>query len=697
MTRGFARIIFSKNKLPELRQDTHSECGHTCAAMIANYHGHLIDLISLREIDTPPDNGINLLALMKLLEKLKLQSRAIKIELMELSQIKSPAILHWDLNHFVVLKSMNSRYLIIHDPAQGRRKIPIKEASASFTGVVLEIEPSTDFSRLSTTKTLGIFDLFKQIPGIIKTLLVLFMLSLSIEFLALLNPLFIQYVSDNLLTSLNLNNLYIVALGFAILTSCHAFIDYVRSHLAVYLSNTVSEQLASNLVSHILKLPLSYFEKRHRGDILSRFQSLPELQKKITTDSINNLLDGLFIIINLVVMLIYSRLLTFIVLITLALYLGLRLLSYPYLKNQTEESIREHAHENSKFLELLNSMMPIKIFVKEGAIHSLWKNHFIKALNADVRLAKLSILYQSSTLLLFNIEPIVIICLGAQLALSNHFSIGMLIAFLAYRQQFMTKSSGLIQRLIDFKLIAIQLNRLSDILLHPIEEEKNLPIVHKQLTGSLRLENLSFQYTAHQQAIFKNINLEIHAGEKLVITGPSGIGKTTLLKVMMGLLDKTEGEIYLDQIPLSLLGKKSYRAITSSVMQSDSLISGSILDNISFLDLTIDLDRLYFATEAAQIHSTIINLPMGYETLIGDMGSILSGGQKQRLLLARALYKQPKILFLDEASSHLDTETEQKINLALKKMDITQIVIAHRQETIDMADRVINIGKEPAL
>lgn len=681
----------SRKKLPVIKQDQFSECGHACVTMISNYHGHKIDLLSLRDIEAPSINGSSMLDLVRLFERLDFTTRAIRVELDELNHVQCPAVLHWNLNHFVVLKSVHRKYVVIHDPAAGERKVLFNELSNSFTGIILEVKKKEQFSVIQAQSKLVLFDLFKNIKGLKNSLTILLFLSLAIELFILINPLFIQYVTDGIVSSNSINNLYVVVTGFLILTICHTFIEYMRSHFIVYLTNRMAEYFSSGVMHHLLKIPYSYFERRHKGDILSRFQAINEIQSKITTDSINTLLDGFVMILALVIMLIYSVKLTLIVLFALSIYIGIRIAAYQHHKKQTEISIGEHAQVNSKFLEIIQSIMSIKLYLKEKSMFQGWQNHFIKAMNADIKISRVNILYNIANMVVFNVEHIMVIAMGALLVMHNQFSIGMLMAFLAYRQSLVNKSSSFIQKIFDYKLISVQLDRVADILLQPVEIKDNVKCINKEIKGDIKVNNLSYRYAENQNWILKDVSFHIKKGEKIAITGPSGIGKTTLLKIMLGLVSPSEGEVFIDDISLSTLGMSKYRNICASVMQDDTLVSGSILDNITFMDTNINIDTVYEVTKMAQIHDDILRMPMGYETLIGDLGSSLSGGQKQRVLIARALYKNPKILFLDEATSHLDNETEIKINNVLKKLNITQIIIAHREESIKMADRVVNL------
>jgi ATP-binding cassette, subfamily B, bacterial CvaB/MchF/RaxB len=680
-------------KLPIILQDEIAECGHACIVMISRFFGHTLDLYGLRKINKPSAEGITMRQINQLLEQLKFKTRALRVPMSELHFIKTPAILHWNMNHFVVLKKVKKNKIIIHDPAIGVRTCSIDEFSNSFTGFVLEVEKSLDFKSICSENKITLYKIIKTIPKINKLFGYLILLSVSIEVLTIINPLFIQYTTDQVLGSNSISNLYTIAGAFVLFILIHTIAEYTREHLILFTTTYFADSFNSNVFKHLLTLPINFFSSRHQGDIQSKFQSIEQIRAKISNDFINTLLDGVMFIITLAVMLAYSPILTGIVLVALTIYASLRFVSYQSLKNQSASSIYLHAKVASIFLETLRAITPIKLFLKENMRFTTWRNKFIDALNADIKVSKQQILYKISNHLLFNLEHIIVICVGANLVLTKKFSIGMLLAFLSYRLMIVNKSAALIQNIFDYKLLSIQLNRLSDILLQDSELTNHEATFCSQTIKSLSLKNISFQYHHDKTHIIKHLNLEITQGEKIAIIGHSGCGKSTLLKIMMGLLIPTAGKINVNNIPMNTYGLNNYRCKIAAVMQNDSLLTGSILDNITFFDEQIDMKLVQTVAEQSQIHEMIINLPMGYETLIGDMGSILSGGQKQRLLLARALYKQPNILFLDEATSHLDIENEGKINIALKSLDITQIIIAHRRETIKMADKIINLSE----
>ncbi|KIE06022.1 Uncharacterized protein NF27_CF00060 [Candidatus Jidaibacter acanthamoeba] len=687
------QFTFSSYKLPIILQTEVTECGLACLAMIANYYGYKTDLLTLRRQFSTSLRGSKLLDLINIGKKLFLLSRPLKLELHDLSKLKTPCILHWDLDHFVVLKDIIGNKVIIHDPAVGIMKYTLAEVSKHFTGVALELIPTVDFQKKKEKTNLYLSDLWSSVIGLKKQLLQILLVSFSLEVFEIIIPIFTQLVTDDVIVAKDYPLLYVLGIGFGLLMFTKALSSFVRSWIIIYLSNTLNIQLVANLMYHLFKLPLNYFEKRHIGDIISRFNSLTQIQEKLSIDFVVAIVDGCMIIITFIMMLIYSPLLTLVVTVTLSLYIMVRIILYPTMLYRAQESLILSAKEQSIFMESIRAILPLKVFGKETIRESIWQNCYIDKLNANISVSRLNLVYQFLMELIFGLEQVLIIALGAKSIMDdNGFSIGMLIAYLSYRQQFISKAQNMIEKLLQYKMLKIHLERVADIAL--TVPEQNIQGVIKDIKivdGNLQVENLAFRYSEQDPYIFKNINFTVKKGETLAIIGPSGCGKTTLMKVLLGLLTSSSGNIFIDNVDIKKLGLHTYRSQIAAVMQDDMLLSGSIADNICFFDPEPNYEHMYTCAMIAAIHNDIVHMPMSYQTLVGDMGTTLSGGQKQRVLLARALYTRPKILFLDEATSHLDINNENIINKHIKQIGVTCIIISHSKETVGIADHIFDL------
>jgi len=682
--------FWQRNSLPMMHQTEAAECGLACIAMVAGFHGYNTSLNELRQKFSLSIEGCTLLDLMNFAEKLQLSSRPLRIELEDLAALQTPCILHWDLNHFVVLKSVRASQVVIHDPALGIRKLTWEEASKHFTGIALELLPTNEFALKPGQTRLGLSDFWSKITGLKRSLVLLFTLSILLQVFTLVAPYYMQLVVDDVILTSDTSLLLVLAIGFAMVLLFEITTNAVRGFVLLHFGSLLNIQMAGNLFHHLIRLPLSYFEKRHMGDVVSRFGSLRQVRELLTTGVIEALIDGLMAIAILAVILMYSPTLSLVVMAAVLLYAGFRLVMYRSLRTVSEQEILAQAKENSNFMETVRGIQTIKLFGSEAKREGLWQNYFIEATNQSIRLGVFNISYQTVNRLLFGLENILVVYLAAQLVLAGGFSTGMLFAFMAYKSQFMDRMARLIEKIIQFRMLSLHFERLGDIALtskervHPEQERES-----RLLDGRLELRNIDFSYSDVTKPVLQDINLLIEPGESVALVGPSGCGKTTLMKVMLGLLKPGKGEVLVDGLPLPQLGLANYRRQIAAVMQDDQLLSGSIRDNIVFFEEQFDMRRVVECAQMAAVHQDIEKMPMGYNSLIGDMGSALSGGQKQRILLARALYRQPRILFMDEATSHLDTKTESYVSKAIKELNITRVVIAHRPETIASVDRII--------
>ena len=443
-----------------------------------------------------------------------------------------------------------------------------------------------------------------------------------------------------------------------------------------------------------MRLPIAYFEKRHIGDILSRFTSIEPIRTVLAEGMIAAAIDGVMAILTLAMIFVYSLQLGLVVLVVFGLYAGLRFGLYRLLRERSLAVIEARANQSSTFIETMRAIQSLKIFNRESDRESQWLNRYADVVSANVRLGRTKIAFIGINDALFGLENIVTIYLAARLALSGNFTIGMIFAFVSYKQQFIDKAVQLIEKGLDFRILELHLERLSDIALSPLERgHDQLMAYTRQIQGKVELRNVSFHYAETESAVLEDISFVVEPGEFVTIMGPSGGGKTTLTKITLGLLEPTRGEILIDGIPLSTIGPRAYREHVGAVMQEDMLLSGSITDNICFFDPSFDYERMIQCAKMASIHDEIMAMPMAYNSLVGDMGSSLSGGQKQRVMLARSLYREPRILFLDEGTSNLDVENERRINHSLKKLQMTRINVAHRPEISTGVDRTLWIAR----
>ncbi|MBV2208379.1 MAG: peptidase domain-containing ABC transporter [Thermomonas sp.] len=672
-----------------LTQSESAECGLASLAMVAGAHGLRLSLAELRQRFPLSLKGAKLNQLIHIAQSLGFQTRPLRLDMEDLGKLQLPCILHWDFNHFVVLTKVGKSKVTLLDPAIGERRLSLSEVSDHFTGVALELTPSHAFKPRKAAPTISVRQLTGRITGLWRTLAQLLLLSLALQVFVVLAPFFMQWVVDQVLISADKNLLTVLGLGFGLALLLQIGIGLLRGWSVVYLSSRLGLQWMGNVFAHALRLPLEFFEKRHLGDITSRMASVQAIQRTLTTSFVEALIDGLMAVVTFGLMLVYSWKLALVTLLAVALYAGIRLVAYRPLRDGTEKQLVAAAKQQTHLLESLRGMQSVKVAGAEGLRRSTYDNLMVDTVNQDVRIAQMGLGFNSASQLVFGVERIAVIWIGALLALQNVFSVGMLIAFLAYKDQFAQRMGALIDKGIEFRMLRLHGERLADIVLTPPEDAELRPELPAPEEASIEVESLGFRYADGEPWVLKGLSFQIEAGDAVAIVGASGCGKTTLVKLLLGLLKPNEGSIRIGGHDLHKTGPANLRKIVGAVMQDDQLFGGSLADNISFFDPQVDQARVEQAARMAAIHDEITTMPMGYHSLIGDMGSSLSGGQKQRVILARALYRNPKLLFLDEATSHLDVANEHLVNAAVKQLEVTKVIVAHRPETIASADRVL--------
>ncbi len=681
-------------RVPLILQSEAPECGIACLAMVASFHGHRTDLSAMRVRLSPSLKGITLKHIAQIAETMAMTARGVQVPLDSLGKLRLPAILHWDMNHFVVLTSVDGRKMTVHDPARGKRVLTLDEASRHFTGVAMEFTPSAGFQQKDERERIRSWQLLSVASGLKGTIAQILILSFALEVFALAMPFFLQLTVDRVLVGRDRDLLTVLGIAFGALVLIQVAVSAVRAWVGVYLSTNINLKLLTTLFDHMLRLPLAWFEKRNIGDIVSKFRSVDAIQRTLSTTFVETAVDGIMVVLTLVVMAYYSLMLTSVVLGAAILYGSLRWAFYYPQRYATDEQLAHEARSGTHFIETLRGMMALKLNLREAERRSAYQNLVVDQTNAGVRVQNVGILQRSSNALIFGLEMVIVIWLAALLVMEGKFTVGMLYAFLGFKLLFLTRVINLIDKWNDFRMLDLHAERIADIALAEAEEGSKPQMPGEVASGPLTIEakDLGFAY-GPEGFVFRNVNLKVEPGQSLAIVGPSGCGKTTLVKVLLGLLPPTEGEVLVNARNLADWDTAQYRSRVGAVMQDDQLFVGTIEDNISFFDTEHDPAKVRECARTAMIDEEIMAMPMQYNTIVGSLGMALSGGQKQRVLLARALYRNPKVLFLDEAFDQVDLGLERRISSALSANLLSLVVVSHRPDTALNAHKQLHLRK----
>ncbi len=677
--------------LKSLLQAEAAQCGHTCLAMVLDYHGYRMDALALQREFPASMRGVTLATLIDDAHAAGLQCRALRIELEEVPQLETPCILHWDMDHFVVLAKASAKEVVIHDPAIGLRRMRLSELSPHFTGVALELSPTTTFVKRKLDDGISLRHLVGQVRGLKRSAVQILSLSLILQLFGLLTPFYMQWILDDVLVTRDKDLLWLISVGFVLSMLVTSSIGWLRSWCLAYLSARVGMQWFGSILAHLLRLPMGYFQKRHLGDVVSRMESVHAIQNTLSSSFIEALLDGVMVVIALAIMATYSWKLLIVSVIAVSLYLALRWATFPTIRRLSEQQLAAGAKQNTHLLESIRGIQALKLNGAESMRRATFDTLMADTANVGLHMQRFTLRFGFVNQMLFGIERVLVVGLAAMIVIQGHMTVGMLVAYLSYKDMFTGGISRLIDTWISFRTLRVQAERLADIVLSEPEAaivRDSDPLPDDPSLG-LEVRGLHYRFSDSDPQVIDDCSFTVAAGETIAVVGTSGCGKTTLMKLMLGLLTPQAGQVFVAGRDLADIDLRHYRRVIGAVMQDDQLFAGSIADNIAFGSEDLDTIRIQNAAEAAAVHDDIQRMPMQYQTLIGDMGAALSGGQKQRIILARALYKCPSILFLDEATSHLDVDSERAVNEAVRRLRLTKILIAHRPETIASADRVL--------
>jgi ATP-binding cassette subfamily B protein RaxB len=682
--------FFGSRRVKLVRQVETTECGLCALTMVANFHGLNADYAAVRGRFPISVRGATLRSIIQIADHLGLAARALQVPLDKLSHMRMPAILHWNMMHFVVLEKVRRGKAFIHDPGGRSQWMKLEDVSNHYTGVALELWPTENFAAVEPLPRLKLSQLWSRITGLKGALLQTILLSFVLQAFILASPYYMQVAIDSALPALDYDLLAVLAMGFGLFTLFNVGAHFLRAFVLLAAGSALGVGIGLNVARRLYRLPIAWFEKRQVGDILSRFQSIGPIRTLLTEGAVASLIDGLLAIFTLVVMFLYSTTLALIGLVAVVLYVAVRLISFQLQRNTEEEAIVTAGREQSLSIESIQGIVSLRLFNREATRLEQWHSSYVESTNANVSARRIGIWQSSASMLIIGLELVISTWLAVSMVMDGGFSVGMIYAFLAYKAQFMQRIQSLIENGVALKMLGLHLERLSDIAL--ADEDISFQTAAAPFTefkGTIELRDVRFRYSSNDPEVLHGVNMVVKSGEHVAITGPSGGGKTTLVKILVGLLEPESGEVLIDGVPLRQFGHKNFHDQIAAVLQDDHLFVGSVAQNIALFDDQPDRERIAQAAIAAAIHDDIMAMPMNYETFVSSSGSTLSGGQKQRVLLARALYRQPRLLVMDEGTSHLDMKREMEINQTVAKMGVTRIIIAHRRETICNADRVL--------
>ncbi|WP_137915609.1 peptidase domain-containing ABC transporter [Rudaea sp. 3F27F6] len=686
--------FFKRRRVPLLWQTEVAECGIACLAMIAEYHGSPLTLDAMRVRYPQSLQGVTLAHLMQIAGEIGFVTRPVQADLTALPRLKTPCILHWDLSHFVVLARATRRFVEIHDPAGGTSRLSYAEASRHFTGIALEIEPADTFERCRRESRVSLGALTGSIVGLKRALFNILALALGLEAVTLLAPIATQILLDQVLPTDDRRLLLAVSLGFGALLVLQACLAALRSWSLIALGADTAFGWSRNMFRHLLNLPAPYFSNRSLGDILSRFDSINTIQHTLTHWSVEALLDGVMACVTAAMLIIYSPVLATIPFVAFALYMAVRIATYGAFRSANLKSIQNAASVQSFLVESVRGVQTIKLQNATESRASNFSNVTFQSVQSKVHVERLTVLFTGASTLIAGFQRLGVLSFGIAMVLDRELTVGALMVFLLYSGQFSDRGAKMLDYFIELRMLRLQTERLADVALNAPEDDAPNPAVVVPQTPSIEFRDVSFRYDLGGRFVIHGCSFIVHPAEVVAIVGPSGFGKTTLIKLMLGLLEPESGVILIGGVDIREVGKSRLRTIASTVLQDDQVFMGTVEQNVHFFSQDADLDRVVEAATIAEIHHEILALPMGYQTIVGDLGSTLSAGQKQRLLMARALYRRPQVLILDEATSHLDVPNERLVCDALRNVRITRVMVAHRPETIRMADRVLILEKD---
>ena len=690
------RIRWPWQGYPLILQQSSSDCGAACLATISQYWGKRLTLNFLRNLANVGKEGASLKNLAAAAETLGFHARPVRASLSKVCEQKNPWIAHWQGIHYVVVYWCKGDRVLVADPGKGKEIVSRQEFLDNWTGYALLLEPTERFRDVESQKV-SLAKFAKALGSYRYLIGQIIFASLLIQVFGIVTPLFTQIILDQVVVQKSLTTLNVFAVGLVLFNIWSIGLNATRQYLLDYFSNRFDLTLISGFISHTLLLPLKYFESRRVGDIITRVQENQKIQHFLTHQVILIWLDMLMGSLYLGLMLYYNWQLTLLVIGLIPPIVILTLVATPLLRQVSREVFTESADQNSLLVEMLTGINTVKTAAAEREIRWRWEDRFTSTLNMGFRGQKLSNILQATSGLINSLGSTALLWYGATLVIQDQLTIGQFVAFNMMIGKVINPVLAVVGIWNQMQEVMISVERLNDVFEAQPEETPGKPmLILPRLRGEVRFDNVSFRYDSSQERnTLQNISFEAHPGQTIAIVGRSGSGKSTLVSLLQGLYHPDSGRILMDGHDIRHISPQSLRSQLGVVPQECFLFSGTIMENITLYRPDFSLKQVTEVAKLAEANPFIQDLPMGYNTKVGERGSSLSGGQRQRIAIARALLGDPRILVLDEATSSLDTESERRFQQNLERLvrDRTTFIIAHRLSTVRNADSILVLDR----
>jgi ATP-binding cassette, subfamily B, bacterial HlyB/CyaB len=708
---------------PLIEQQSLSDCGPTCLAMITQYWGKRYTLPQLRELCHVGRSGAQLQHLAKAAESIGFQARPVRASWSYLVKVRSPWIAHWDGEHYVVVYPTRGNKVWVADPAGGKQKITQREFQAHWSGFALLLEPTAEFQQQQPDKSKSLGRFAGLLVGESTLLMQIIGITLLAQVFGLVAPMFTQIILDQVVVQKSLNALHIFSIGALMFGIWRVGLMSIRQYLLDYFANRLDLTLMSGFMRHTLKLPLKFFEDRHVGDILTRIQENSKIQQFLVRQAVSVWLDAAMAIVYIGLMFYYNAQLAILVICMIPPFAILTLIATPFMKRVSRSMFKAESEENSLSVEIMNGISTIKSTASEQDLRWRWEEKLVNLLNQRFKYQNLANHVNLAGGMIQTIASTALLWYGASLVIQNQLTIGQFVAFNMLIGNVISPMLAVIGVWDEFQEVLIAIERLNDIFeTRPedlrvtkkssrfasnssnsenrlLESSDSVPVsqvVMPMIQGEVRFDRVVFAYDGLEDApTLSNLSFKVSPGQTVAIVGRSGSGKSTLVKLLQGLYLPTQGRIIIDGYATDQIAPQSLRSQLGIVPQDCFLFSGSVAENIQLYRPDYTIEDITNAAKLAEAHTFIQELPLGYQTKVGERGANLSGGQRQRVAIARALLGDPAMLILDEATSALDTESERRFqqNLSRISRDRTTFIIAHRLSTVQGADLILVLDR----